>query len=532
MFPIAVMGQCGTSNLTADDGTNTYQTAPIGPHCWTTTNFRATNYYDGTEIPSTFIYKSEMYPDEAANLENYGRLYTWYAAMKVAEGTTAPVTPGEHGFVQGICPDGWHLPLEVEVTQLSNYDAVALHSENPIHWLLPGTNETGQNMLPGGFYSSTFDRYENLRGESYIWTASSLSPTAPKVIWSDCHCSMCVIKDAVATNAMSVRCVYDIYRPQVVTDAWSVEEVDDNDVFYFNGNVTFAGYDEDFVRGFQYGTDPADLSNDWNETATSEGTFRVAIENVTPATTYYYRAYVTNEFGTVYGVIKSFTGLSELPAVTTDSVSTVTISSAKLHGTVTSMGDYPTASVGFKYGTSETAMNTVKSMDKNSAEPYDIAVTELLSNTTYYYQAFAAENIDTVYGAVKSFTTSVMHVSTDSADNFTYRSATLHGTVNELGGLTSVTVGFKYGTEQNTPNNMVTKPEAVSAGSFVCNIEGLNKETTYYYQAFETDGVDTVYGGVKEFATIQLQTFTIVEFIDAIIPPTLTLTELTSQCSR
>ncbi|MCQ2276678.1 MAG: hypothetical protein MJZ87_07035, partial [Bacteroidales bacterium] len=97
--------------------------------------------------------------------------------------------------------------------------------------------------------------------------------------------------------------------------------------------------------------------------------------------------------------------LSELPAVTTDSASAVTISSAKLHGTVTSMGDYPTASVGFKYGTSENAMNTVKSMDKNSAEPYDIAVTELLSNTTYYYQAFAAENIDTVYGAVKSFTT-------------------------------------------------------------------------------------------------------------------------------
>ena len=507
MFPIAVMGQCGTSNLTADDGTNTYQTAPIGPHCWTTTNFRATNYYDGTEIPSTFIYKSEMYPDEAANLENYGRLYTWYAAMKVAEGTTAPVTPGEHGFVQGICPDGWHLPLEVEVTQLSNYDAVALHSENPIHWLLPGTNETGQNMLPGGFYSSTFDRYENLRGESYIWTASSLSPTAPKVIWSDCHCSMCVIKDAVATNAMSVRCVYDIYRPQVVTDAWSVEEVDDNDVFYFNGNVTFAGYDEDFVRGFQYGTDPADLSNDWNEAATSEATFRVAIENVTPGTTYYYRAYVTNEFGTVYGVIKSFTGLSDLPAVTTDSASAVTISSAKLHGTVTSMGDYTTANVGFKYGTSETAMNTVTAVEKTSAEPYDIAVTELLSNTTYYYQAFAAENIDTVWGAVKSFTTFPepvleMSVTTDSANAITSNSASLFGNVTDLGGNTSVNAGFKYGTSETAMNTKAD--DAVSAtGLYSIDITGLTDNTTYYFKAYAaTNATDTVWGAVKSFTTL------------------------------
>jgi uncharacterized protein (TIGR02145 family) len=60
--------------------------------------------YDGTSISAA---------KATENYATYGVLYNWTAAMNGAESSDA-----NPSGVQGICPDGWHLPSDAEWKQL------------------------------------------------------------------------------------------------------------------------------------------------------------------------------------------------------------------------------------------------------------------------------------------------------------------------------------------------------------------------------------------------------------------------------
>lgn len=185
-FPVMVMAQCGT-NLTATDQDGTiYQSLKVGPHCWMQTNLK-------TNVPGSRIYSSDMYPDTNANLETFGRLYPW----SVAAGD--PMVVGEHNFVKGVCPEGWHLPLPVELQQLAANEVSAVRSTE--QWLIPGTNTTGFDLLPGGFYNGNINRCENLLGEAYFWSVGSNKE--PVEVWSDCHCEMFLLNPGKINNLNS-----------------------------------------------------------------------------------------------------------------------------------------------------------------------------------------------------------------------------------------------------------------------------------------------------------------------------------------
>ena len=70
---------------------------------------------DNSDIPVALVYNIAPDNDEDANLEAFGRLYTWYSAVKLPEGSTDALA---EGYVQGICPDGWHIPTHEEMMKL------------------------------------------------------------------------------------------------------------------------------------------------------------------------------------------------------------------------------------------------------------------------------------------------------------------------------------------------------------------------------------------------------------------------------
>ena len=85
----------------------TYKTVTIGDQTWMAENlnYKTTNSY--------------CYNDADSNCTKYGRLYTWAAAIdsvKLATDADNPLdcgygkTCGLSGKVQGVCPEGWHLP--------------------------------------------------------------------------------------------------------------------------------------------------------------------------------------------------------------------------------------------------------------------------------------------------------------------------------------------------------------------------------------------------------------------------------------
>ena len=76
------------------------------------------------------------------------------------------------------------------------------------------------------------------------------------------------------------------------------------------GNIIYYGDDEITVRGVCWSTSPTPTIND-NKTTDGSGTgnFTSNLSNLAPQTTYYVRAYATNEVGTAYGEEVSFTTL-------------------------------------------------------------------------------------------------------------------------------------------------------------------------------------------------------------------------------
>jgi uncharacterized protein (TIGR02145 family) len=95
----------------ADYDGNHYDAVHIGNKVWMAENLRTTHYADGIEIPAGNGAISDSIPyryapdSNANNVEKYGYLYNWPAVMHGAGGADA-----NPSGVQGICPDGWHVP--------------------------------------------------------------------------------------------------------------------------------------------------------------------------------------------------------------------------------------------------------------------------------------------------------------------------------------------------------------------------------------------------------------------------------------
>ena len=103
--------------VTDIDG-NHYDAVKIGEQVWMAANLRTTRYANGEVIAEgTNIDTIPLrYAVPQADNPYYGTLYNWYAVMHgEALSETRP------GSVQGICPDGWHVPSNAEWTQLVRY---------------------------------------------------------------------------------------------------------------------------------------------------------------------------------------------------------------------------------------------------------------------------------------------------------------------------------------------------------------------------------------------------------------------------
>ncbi len=106
--------------VTDIDG-NVYKTVKLGNQVWMAENLRTTRYADGTPIPlgteASFTTAYRYYPDDnSANVADYGYLYNWAAVMNGSASSEA-----NPSGVQGICPNGWHVPSDAEWAELTNY---------------------------------------------------------------------------------------------------------------------------------------------------------------------------------------------------------------------------------------------------------------------------------------------------------------------------------------------------------------------------------------------------------------------------
>lgn len=219
--------------LTDIDG-NLYATIDIGTQVWMAENLKVSHYPDGspiTEITDEAEW-STMGPEVQAYCwydnqidfkETHGALYTWAAAMN---GGLSSDTTG----VQGVCPDGWHLPTDAEWKALelqlgmSESDADRfdwrgsdeggqLKELGFSNWTLPNTgatNSTGFTAVPGGFRSAK-GLFYNMDDYATFWAATDDQESAIRAFYR----SLTFDKEQVYRHTnnkhlgLSVRCVQD-----------------------------------------------------------------------------------------------------------------------------------------------------------------------------------------------------------------------------------------------------------------------------------------------------------------------------------
>ena len=188
---------CGNSTVTDIDG-NVYNTVKLGTQCWMKENLKTTRYSDGTTIElgsttsSSTAYR--YYPnDDADNVSTYGYLYNWKAVMNDASASNSSPSG-----VQGVCPDGWHVPSDLEWTMLTTYlgsqslykcnnapDNIAKALASTTGWSsstsncavgnTPSTNNaTGFTAVPAGYYYEN-PIYNGFGSATTFWTASNHS---------------------------------------------------------------------------------------------------------------------------------------------------------------------------------------------------------------------------------------------------------------------------------------------------------------------------------------------------------------------
>ncbi|MCR4965584.1 MAG: fibrobacter succinogenes major paralogous domain-containing protein [Bacteroidales bacterium] len=116
-----------TNDAVTDIDGNSYDAVQIGNQVWMAENLRTTHYANGDSIPMggapSNTEPGRFYPNYSAdNVNTHGYLYNWAAVMNGAAPSSA-----NPSAVQGICPDGWHVPSDAEWTQLTDY--VSSHSQ-------------------------------------------------------------------------------------------------------------------------------------------------------------------------------------------------------------------------------------------------------------------------------------------------------------------------------------------------------------------------------------------------------------------
>lgn len=185
---------------------NEYHTVRMGWNCWMRENLKTQNYADGTPVAKAMVYVSNEFPNTENTANTFGRLYSWYSCMGIAEGSNTMPTVNEFGHVEGICPEGWFVPAPEQFNTMSEIDMDNLRA--PEYWLDGGgNNSTKFSILPGGAYNSDKDRFENILGNAYFWSTDLTGSAQPRAYMADCNCYMWQILDSSPKHGFSVRCV-------------------------------------------------------------------------------------------------------------------------------------------------------------------------------------------------------------------------------------------------------------------------------------------------------------------------------------
>ena len=275
------------------------------------------------------------------------------------------------------------------------------------------------------------------------------------------------------------------------------------------GNVTDDGGAEVTARGVCYSLYPEpDLAGLHTADSCGMGAFVSELSDLQIGTRYYVRAYAINENGTAYGEQREFMTSAQSPTAATIEVSALGTNGVTVKAEVLDDGGNSVTQRGVCWSLNETPTLDDDFIGEGSGTGvYTCSITGLESNKTYYFRAFARNDVGLGFGDVLSFTTGtpvvLPTVITVEISDVTAVSAKCICNVSANGGAEITDRGVCWGVGPTPTLADSHVSGGTGTGTYTVELSGLSSNTLYYARAYATNSQGTAYGEAIAFTTAE-----------------------------
>ncbi len=191
-------------------GGKTYHAVQIGNQCWMTENLNIGStvhgYLNQHDNNTLELY---AYNNQDSNLTNYGGLYQWSELVGYTTGSNSSPSG-----IQGIAPNGWHIPSDAEWQELELFIGMTNTEVNSIGWrgmysaCLKPSGSTGFSVQYGG-YRIVGGNFSGIDFNGYYWTSTQANASDAWYRIIDVNSALIKRDVEGIYHGMSVRCVKD-----------------------------------------------------------------------------------------------------------------------------------------------------------------------------------------------------------------------------------------------------------------------------------------------------------------------------------
>jgi hypothetical protein len=271
------------------------------------------------------------------------------------------------------------------------------------------------------------------------------------------------------------------------------------------GTIDDAGEGEIICRGIYYSPSKIFQTKDSVTSDDITDEYHCQLTGLTPSTTYYYVAFVTNTFGDFEGMIDSVTTKDGLAQIGLAEAMDLGYNDVKLHSVVSNADDTTVQIIkrGFHWGSDLAVTNTVQAGEGNGS--FEVVISNLEAQKQYYAYAYAETPYGTVYSDTISFftKTDLPIVRTEAPEHLENAKVDLSCTLIAEGKSDLLSIGIYWSTSNTTPtssDNILPLVRQGVSSRYSRQLTKLKGGVTYYIRAYATNGEGTSVGEeVKQF---------------------------------